>query len=237
MDSKHGIIMMVYLGDYPNAAKNRDYKFKRAIESFLSNDYQNKELIIVADGCEKAHQIYKSNFAHYENIKFILAPKQPSGYPGFLRQVGIYFSTAETISYLDADDYISPNFITHLKKHFEDLPESQMLYYDSLTVDVLKEYMSLEEIKNEGVIEELESHRWTRLPSSLEYQKIGTGNIAHRRHDDIKWQNWDKITRYSEDWTFIKKWIDSKHIISKVKIDKHYLCHFIIGDTKRNIDV
>ena len=138
---------------------------------------------------------------------------------------------------MDADDYISPKFITHLKKHFEDLPESQMLYYDSLTVDVLREYMSLAEIKNEGVIEELDSYRWTILPSYLEHKKIGTGNIAHRRHDDIKWQNWDKISPYSEDWTFIKKWIGSEHIISKVKLDKHYLCHYIIGDIERNVDV
>ena len=237
MDSRHSIIMMVYLGDYPNAAKNRDHKFKRAIESFLANNYENKELIIVSDGCEKAYEIYKSNFQQYDNIKFILAPKQPAGYPGFLRQIGLYFSTGETISYLDADDYISPEFISLLKRYFEISPESQMLYYDSLTVDVLREFLHIEEVKNHGVISELESYRWTRLPSGLTHKNIGTGNIAHRKYDNIKWQNWDGISQYSEDWMFIKKWIDSGKTITKIKLDKHYLCHFNVGDPKRNIDV
>lgn len=229
--------MMVYLGDYPGAAKNREYKFKRSVESFLENDFKNKELIIIGDGCRKSYDIYHDYFSNYQNIKFILAPKQPAGYPGFLRQIGIYFSTGETISYLDSDDYIAPDFISNLKDNFYQNPEAEMLYYDSLTVDLLREFVSLKEVTDNNIIDELKSFRWTALPTSLNSRGIGTTNIAHKRMDHLKWENWDGITGLSEDWKYIKQWLDLGLNIKKVSINKYYLCHFRSPDPKRSVDV
>jgi|688.fasta_scaffold725064_2 glycosyltransferase involved in cell wall biosynthesis len=229
--------MIVYLGDYPGAAKNREHKFKRAVESFLENDFLNKELIVVSDGCKKSYDIYCEFFQNEKNIKFILAPKQPAGYPGFLRQIGIYFSKGETISYLDSDDYLDPEFISNLKSNFDQNPEAKMLYYDSLLVDSLREFVGLKEIINDNIIDELKNFRWTILPTSLNSRGIGTTNIAHRRMDQLKWENWDGITGLSEDWGYIKQWIDLELNIKKVVINKYYLCHFRSSDPSRCVDV
>ena len=49
---KFSVIMASYLGNYPGCANNREAKFIRSVKSFLNQSYDNKELIIVSDGCE-----------------------------------------------------------------------------------------------------------------------------------------------------------------------------------------
>lgn len=233
-NKKHSVILIVYLGDYPNAAKNRKHKYKRAVQSFIDNTYSNKELIIVSDGCEDSYKIYKDNFKQHRDIKFIMAPKQPSGYPGFLRQIGIYFATGDVISYLDSDDYIAPSHIKYIMDSFK-TEAFKFVYFNSLTVDTLHEYKNLEEIVNEEIIKELCPYRWTILPRELKYRSIGTGNISHVKDTSKVWKNWDGKSGESEDWLFIKQWLNEpgKRIDSKT----YYMCHFYVGDEKRNVDV
>ena len=42
--------MASYLGDYEGAAKDRDSKFIRAVDSYIKQNIKDVELIIVADG-------------------------------------------------------------------------------------------------------------------------------------------------------------------------------------------
>lgn len=225
--------MIVYLGDYPKAAKNREHKYCRAVQSFIDNDYKNKELIIVSDGCKKSYDIYTESFKNYLNIKFILAPKQPPGYPGFLRQIGIYFSEGEIISYLDSDDYLAPTHLSKIMINFDN--NIDFVYYDSLTVDSLQEYHNLKEVNNDKIVEELKPYRWTILPCEMKPRVIATGNISHKKDLSKVWKNWDGVSEKSEDWDFIEQWIGTN--IKKIDIKTHYLCHYNTGDKKRLVDV
>ena len=69
------VIMQSYLGTYPTAAKDRITKFHRAVQSVIDQNYQDWELLVIADGCTDT----KTNLAQYddERIKGYFIPKQP----------------------------------------------------------------------------------------------------------------------------------------------------------------
>jgi glycosyltransferase involved in cell wall biosynthesis len=226
----HSIIMISYLGEYPNCAKDRDRKFRRAVDSFLANEYEGKELIIVSDGCEKTNTIYSKEYAHNRNISLIISPKQEPGYPGTLRSLGLILAKGETVSYLDSDDYISPSFISELRAQFK--PEDIWCHYDACTADVDREFLSIPEIKDQETIEELQRFRWTTLPAALKAKKIGSPNVSHTREagKNCRWRNWDGQGEKSEDWDFIEQLIEKHGKGVKLSFAPgYYLCHFRPG--------
>lgn len=107
---KVSVIMPSYLGEYPGAAKNRDKKFVRAVNSFINQTYQDKELIIVADGCTLTYELYMQHFSSHDNIKITMIPKQPP-YSGEMRNEGLRMATGDLITYLDSDDVAGPKHI------------------------------------------------------------------------------------------------------------------------------
>ena len=90
--------------------KNLDRKFVRAVKSFLNQTYQNKELIIVSDGCQVTEYLYDEHFKNNPLVKFKLINKQPL-YSGNVRNTGLEMATGDIISYLDSDDVISKNHL------------------------------------------------------------------------------------------------------------------------------
>ena len=86
--------MPVFLGEYDGCAKDRESKFERAINSFLSNTYPNKELIIVGDCCDKSEKIVQQNFSEelkkeliiYKNLK-----RKKKLFSGKVRSKGLNF--------------------------------------------------------------------------------------------------------------------------------------------------
>ena len=73
---KFSIIMPSYLGEYKRAAKDRDTKIVRAIESVLKQSHEDWELIIISDGCEKTVEIVKPFFyKHLPRCQRVLVTK------------------------------------------------------------------------------------------------------------------------------------------------------------------
>jgi glycosyltransferase involved in cell wall biosynthesis len=93
------VIMPSFLGHYPGAATNREFKLCRAIESFMAQ--QLGELIVISDACEKTVEIAQ----RYPVRIFKLHKKQPS-FSGDLRQIGINLARFDWIAYLDSDDVL-----------------------------------------------------------------------------------------------------------------------------------
>jgi len=129
-NTKVSVIMASYLGPYPGAATNRDKKFIRAVNSFKKQTYQNKELIIVSDGCPITIELYNNFFVNDSNIKLLAIPKQPL-YSGEMRNAALKIADGDIISYLDSDDVLGPNHLQIIVDQF-DLNKYQWVYYNDL---------------------------------------------------------------------------------------------------------
>jgi hypothetical protein len=117
------IVMQTYLGDYPGSRVDSVKKFRRAVESFLLQEYKNSELIIVSDGCEITHQEYKNLYADIRNIKYVYVDKnglpnmyyESDGkkfYRGVPRRLGVSAASGDLITYMDSDDCLHPKFLS-----------------------------------------------------------------------------------------------------------------------------
>ena len=160
------VIMASHLKPYPKSAQNRVFKFIRAVNSFIQQTYEYKELIIVSDGCEMTNSIYEKQYAQYQNITLIKLPKQPL-LSGNVRQAGLdYLNDKDCIvCYLDSDDELEVHHLTNIISQFDD--NLDFVYYD----DKLK-------------------HNNGSLPIrivTLDAGKVGTSSIAHKNDVRIKW--------------------------------------------------
>ena len=175
------VIMASYLEDYKGAAKNRDTKFIRAVNSFLAQTYDNKSLVIVSDGCIKTNNLYDKYFKHFHNINLVQLPKQ-SHLSGNVRQAGLnYIRDKEClVCYLDIDDSLKLNHLENIVSQFED--SVNWVYYNDFM------HYSEKQIVERNV--------W------IEAGKIGTSSICHRNKMKYNWFNCDE---YGHDWIFVTK--------------------------------
>lgn len=219
--------MMSFLGSYPGCATNREFKFKRAVDSFSSNTHQDKELIIISDGCEITNRIYDELYSKHENIKLIIAPKQDKGYPGRLRTLGLFLAEGETASYLDTDDYLSPNYIENLLISFRKNFCVNWAFYDMYVADPDEKYPGYWIPEPEEIDPSLKKIKWTTLLSKIEQRAIGTGNIIHKTEAREKcfWRNWN-LEGSSEDWDFIRQLTEEYGSAAKIDPAGYYICHF-----------
>jgi glycosyltransferase involved in cell wall biosynthesis len=204
---KVSVIMASYLGDYPGRSSNPDKKFIRAVKSFLSQTYQNKELIIVADGCDLTEKIYNEQFSNYDNVFLIKIPKQPI-YGGETRNMGLNVASGEIISYLDNDDVLGKNHLEIIMNQFTD--DVDLVYYDDYLV-MSQDFKKLHQRLNE-----------TR------YGSIGTSAISHKNVDYLKWSN-----GYGHDWVFIMSAIIKGMQFKKLEKPPQYLVAHWGGPSSR----
>ncbi len=206
--TKIAVIMPSYLGDYEGASKNREDKFIRAVQSFLDNNYPEKYLIIVADGCDITYQIYSGMHKYNNRIKCVQIPKQPL-FSGMVRQHGLDYQRrhikADIETYLDSDDYIHPEHLTRIVNSFKSEDNLQDLSYDWIYCnDILK------------------SDKLQMRSTSLQHGQIGTSNISHRALKDFNWKN---CNGYGHDWTFISTKLMKNRNFRKIEWPGYYVCH------------
>jgi len=173
--NKFSIIMPSYLGDYPYSAKDKESKIIRALDSVVNQTYEDWELIIIADGCNKTCEVVDEYFKEKNcNIKLYYIDKQPlfSG----IRNIGIDKAEGDYIIYLDIDDYYSKDYLMNLSK--------EITSHDWYFVNDYK--LVGNEFKESKCVERL-GH-------------CGTSNVIHKKLD-VKWMKSD----YSEDFQFIKR--------------------------------
>ncbi len=205
---KVSVIMASYLLPYPGSASNRDKKFIRAVNSFKKQTYQNKELIIVSDGCPLTIDLYNKFYSKETNIKLITIPKQPL-YSGEMRNAALKVADGVIISYLDSDDIIGNNHLQIIVDGFDIDKYDFVFYNDYLVLDATFKKLHLRIVEP----------RWA---------SIGTSSISHKNIKDI---NWSDSGGYGHDFLFIFKMASNGLKYKKLeKMPEYLVCHYNNGD-------
>jgi glycosyltransferase involved in cell wall biosynthesis len=210
---KVSVVMASYLGDYPGRASNPEQKFVRAVKSFLTQTYENKELIIVSDGCDVTERLYQFNFSKYSNIKFVKIQKQPT-YSGDCRNAGLELADGDVITYLDNDDILGKKHLEIIMEQFDE--DLDFVYYDDYLV-------------NSSDFKKL--HKRYVEPR---YGSIGTSSISHINfNENEKFKNIKWSTGYGHDFTIISSIIINGAKFKKLKTPPQYLvCHYGGGNNR-----
>ena len=208
---KISVIMASYLGYYPNRSSDPEQKFIRAVKSFITQPYENKELIIVSDGCNVTNNLYEQIFKNFTNIKLVKIPKQEI-YSGECRNASIRIASGDIICYLDNDDVFGKNHLQLISEQFTD--DVDLVYYD--------DYLVL-------------SHDFKKLQKRLvetRYGSIGTSSISHKNLNNIKYRhikNW-WTSGYGHDYVFLSSLIVNGLQFKKLAKSPQYLvCHYGSG--------
>jgi glycosyltransferase involved in cell wall biosynthesis len=180
-------------------ATNPEFKFKRAINSFIAQEHKNCELVIVSDGCKKAEKIYLENFTQIPNIRFKFIEKQIL-FSGVVRNTGIEMAQGELICYLDHDDIFGTRHLLTINQYFDTNIYDWCYYNDFLIID--KDFNTLE--RN----------------ISLHPCWIGTSCIVHKKSLGVRWSN-----GYGHDWELIKNYLFNKRPGIKIPTAQYYVCH------------
>jgi len=219
--------MVSYLGHYTHARTDAANKLVRAVESFLAQQVEGSELIVVADGCEKTIETLKTHYQFHKNISWYFQPKA-NGWPGAHRQFAVNRAKNKYITYLDSDDMLLPGRLVRIIEHLQTMP---FVIDSNLTVaakdprDKMRNKL-LEHNKHNGI--EYWVYEWGR-PS-------GTWCISHRKELGY----WQDSPRRGEDLRFVYglvSWaqkqnpnIRSDHYIKP--IGGYLICHVSSGFVK-----
>ena len=179
------VIMASYLGDYKRAAKNRETKIIRAVNSVLKQTIP-VELVVVSDGCQKTIDIISKNFPDQVDGYWINKQKIWSGKP---RNTGIEKAKNDIICYCDVDDYLDPDHCEKIQNAFT----GDWVWFDDL-------------VYNQG--------QWVQRKCDVDKRGMcGTSNLAHKKiawwpdpgsyaHDYIFIRN---LKQASRDYKYIGK--------------------------------
>lgn len=202
--------MPSYLGVYPNCASKREEKFLRAVDSFLNQDYSDKELIIVSDGCHKTNELYLNYYRGTAKIR-IISKDFDGDYNGNNRQKGIDACFGDYITYLDTDDFYGSE--KHLSSIMRQSQNYDFVYFDDFVFMGTKQNGELDLLRREA---------------ELEHKKIGTTFIAHKKvfRNGHK-PSWEGCKGYGEDWQFIRKTMKHFEVnrVSKIQDCCYVNCH------------
>lgn len=241
---KISVIMQVYLGDYTYSRTSSREKYIRAINSFLSQSYPHKELIIVSDGCVFAKRIYELIYTSNDKIKFVWIDRNDSRkmydrsdnklyFRGYPKAVGLTHATGDIITYLDSDDIMLPDHLFSLNSAWSSIDDS--IRWGSNNLRVLhSKYLEMKlpnepkhiasfktvDLSSYGIYDDFFINRCSN------YNEIScaTYSLSHRK--DIGGITWEDSIGMTEDTSFVarlqKKYPDCLRISTPTMVICHY---------------
>lgn len=131
---------------------NRAHMLPKAIESVLSQTFNDWELIIVDDGSTDDTKKIVEGYTD-QRIKYIYQDNQERS---AARNNGIEHATGEYICFLDSDDYFLPEKLDSVNRFIATQTETEIIFYDGITYKVGEKINKIElpiRKENESVFE------------------------------------------------------------------------------------
>lgn len=228
MENGISVIMISYLSDYKNSRKYPKEKFIRAVNSFINQTHEKKELIIVSDGCEITNQLYLEHFDNHDNIYLIRAPKQKSNWPGRLRECARTLANYEWITYLDSDDMILNSHLSRINDEVNKLEKDESILFNKRIMFPIVDFPSEEYYRITG-IQPISLESYKAEGKKFAFSKCvycrGTWQISHKNNILVKWTNSDNR---GEDSEFIE---NIKKQYKFAEYEGYYIiCHYLYGE-------
>jgi glycosyltransferase involved in cell wall biosynthesis len=227
------VVMSSYLGDYPGSRSNPEAKFIRAVQSFINQKHQEKELIIVSDGCEITNGLYKAYYQQNKDITLVRVEKREEAWPGELRESGRSIAKYEWITYLDSDDVILENHLSIINNKISSLyPNEGIIFNMKYGIPLLEEgneryykYLGMTREQLQHILKDSKPIKgFGKIAYSKAAGKFGTWQIVHKKDLPVRWMNSEKM---GEDRYFI----DRLKKISKWQefTGEYIICHLTIN--------
>ena len=192
---KFTVVIPSYLGAYRTAANDRDMKICRAVDSVLSQTFQDFEIIVIADGCDKTVEIM--NKYTDKRVCVFKIPKMRV-WTG-QRNKGLDEAKGDYIVYLDIDDCFGEN---HLKNISDGLHHYDWVWFDDVRYSTKMEQW----YENRCNIMQIGHH--------------GTSNICHLASLPYRWDH----KGYAHDFYFIRQ-LKQNTNYAKIPGGEYYVCH------------
>lgn len=165
---------------------NAEKCLAKAIDSFLAQDYADKELIIL-DGKSKdgSHEIiakYQQEFSHL--IKWI---KEPDTGISSARNIALKHITGDLVGFLGADDFLHEGFYAQMAYYAKVNPDFDVMYFNSYTVG-----------NNSGFDNSAQTMMTKR--NLIKCCPIGSGESFYYRKRVFEGEKFNEKNRYSMDY-------------------------------------
>lgn len=169
-------------------AFNAEKYIAKAIESFLSQDYQDKELLIIddisTDGTHKIIESYCQKFPQF--IKWI--KEKDSGISNG-RNIALKHVTGDLVGFLGADDILHKDFFSQIAYYAEINQNFDIMYFNSYAVGGAFGFSPSANI-------------CVTKRNLIKHCPIGSGESFYYRKEVFKEVNFNEKNRYSMDYEF-----------------------------------
>ncbi|MDD5638815.1 MAG: glycosyltransferase [Candidatus Pacebacteria bacterium] len=183
---------------------NRAHLLSRAIDSVLSQTFQDFELIIVDDGStDNTKEIVEEYQKKDERIKYLW--EENSGGPAKPKNTGIKNSQGEFIAFLDSDDEWLPEKLEKQLKLFENSNNLGFVSCNALIID-----------ENNNIKGEYQSPRNKSFINLLDGNKISNCGVIVKKNIFEELGIFDENLKFGEDW---EMWL---RIAKKYNFDSVY---------------
>lgn len=186
---------------------NRPIQLKEALQSLLSQSYQNIEVVVINDGSEDVSEVIRYSGLEESGRNVLYLNGHSNTGPSAARNRGLQAATGGVIAYLDDDDVFHPDHISiHMEQYAS--PDVHVVYSDAMRCRVTK--------NDQG---EIETTKELVHSEDFDPDKLLVGNyipmicISHRREcleqsgmfdESISFlEDWDLFIRLSETYDFI----------------------------------